>query len=417
MILAVCGGYQLLGHSYQLGDETLPGRRPGRPPDGPSRRPAADRQRRDRGRARARRAARARRLREPRRPHAPRGRRPSRSGGSCAGHGNNGEDGFEGVRSGNVIGTYLHGPLLPKNAWFADWLIATALRLEQPLAPLDDELEDGRSRGRAARRRASRYATIATMLAVRSPQCTSATSERRAAAVLLSAAVLSACGRSEPRRPSTPSSSTAPSHDVPRRDQRARARTTPLPGAGKPHGHDRRQELHRAVRARRALRARRSRPRATTSCSTATSARPRSRSRRSRAAGSSMYPEYLDIWDRSVAGVQRTFRTARARLPGRPALRARSRARAARPDPVQRHRRDRRDPRLRRRSTDCARWRDLRRVGADADARRAAAVPAEPDRAAGRSSRPTGSRRRRSSRSTSARSIRRSTRARCRRPM
>jgi CobQ-like glutamine amidotransferase family enzyme len=41
----------------------------------------------------------------------------------------------------NVIGTYLHGPLLPKNAWLADWLIAQALRLPRPLAPLHDELE------------------------------------------------------------------------------------------------------------------------------------------------------------------------------------------------------------------------------------------------------------------------------------
>ena len=44
--------------------------------------------------------------------------------------------------AGGVIGTYLHGPLLPKNAWFADWLIATALRLEEPLGPLDDAFED-----------------------------------------------------------------------------------------------------------------------------------------------------------------------------------------------------------------------------------------------------------------------------------
>jgi CobQ-like glutamine amidotransferase family enzyme len=57
------------------------------------------------------------------------------------GYGNNGEDGYEGVRAGNVIGTYLHGPLLPKNAWFADWLIQTALNLPAPLEPLDDELE------------------------------------------------------------------------------------------------------------------------------------------------------------------------------------------------------------------------------------------------------------------------------------
>ena len=46
------------------------------------------------------------------------------------------------MRRGNVIGTYLHGPLLPKNAWFADWLIAAALGRDEPLEPLDDRLED-----------------------------------------------------------------------------------------------------------------------------------------------------------------------------------------------------------------------------------------------------------------------------------
>jgi CobQ-like glutamine amidotransferase family enzyme len=49
------------------------------------------------------------------------------------------------VRGGphrTVIGTYLHGPLLPKNAAFADWLAATAIGAEPgSLAPLDDELE------------------------------------------------------------------------------------------------------------------------------------------------------------------------------------------------------------------------------------------------------------------------------------
>jgi hypothetical protein len=40
-----------------------------------------------------------------------------------------------------VIGTYLHGPLLPKNAWFADWLIGAALDSEAPLQELDDVLE------------------------------------------------------------------------------------------------------------------------------------------------------------------------------------------------------------------------------------------------------------------------------------
>src|ERR671938_337591 len=53
------------------------------------------------------------------------------------GHGNNGRDGFEGVRRGNVIGTYLHGPLLPKNVWLADRLIELALGIE--LAPLADD--------------------------------------------------------------------------------------------------------------------------------------------------------------------------------------------------------------------------------------------------------------------------------------
>jgi CobQ-like glutamine amidotransferase family enzyme len=57
------------------------------------------------------------------------------------GHGNDGRSGFEGARRGAVIGTYLHGPLLPKNAWFADWLIETALGLDT-LTPLHDSLED-----------------------------------------------------------------------------------------------------------------------------------------------------------------------------------------------------------------------------------------------------------------------------------
>ena len=61
------------------------------------------------------------------------------------GFGNDGESGFEGCRLGRAIGTYLHGPLLPRNPWLADWLLGQALgrRLgEVPeLEPLDDELE------------------------------------------------------------------------------------------------------------------------------------------------------------------------------------------------------------------------------------------------------------------------------------
>jgi lipid II isoglutaminyl synthase (glutamine-hydrolysing) len=62
-----------------------------------------------------------------------------------SGFGNNGKDGFEGCRVAGAVGTYLHGPLLPRNPWLADWLIAGALarRLGEPpeLDPLGDELE------------------------------------------------------------------------------------------------------------------------------------------------------------------------------------------------------------------------------------------------------------------------------------
>jgi lipid II isoglutaminyl synthase (glutamine-hydrolysing) len=58
------------------------------------------------------------------------------------GHGNDGRSGLEGARRGNVIGTYMHGPLLPKNTWFADWLIGAALGIEmRELQALPDALE------------------------------------------------------------------------------------------------------------------------------------------------------------------------------------------------------------------------------------------------------------------------------------
>jgi len=44
------------------------------------------------------------------------------------GDGNNGQDKTEGARLHNAIGTYLHGPLLPKNPVLADHLLAAALR-------------------------------------------------------------------------------------------------------------------------------------------------------------------------------------------------------------------------------------------------------------------------------------------------
>jgi lipid II isoglutaminyl synthase (glutamine-hydrolysing) len=59
------------------------------------------------------------------------------------GAGNNGEDGTEGVAAGNVFGTYLHGSLLPKNPHFADLLIERALRRHGSLLlpALDDRIE------------------------------------------------------------------------------------------------------------------------------------------------------------------------------------------------------------------------------------------------------------------------------------
>jgi CobQ-like glutamine amidotransferase family enzyme len=80
------------------------------------------------------------------------------------GFGNDGRSGFEGCRLGRAVGTYLHGPLLPRNPWLADWLLAQALAhatagAPPALAPLDDELESsafrvaaGRARKRGGRR-------------------------------------------------------------------------------------------------------------------------------------------------------------------------------------------------------------------------------------------------------------------------
>jgi CobQ-like glutamine amidotransferase family enzyme len=136
VVLGVCGGYQLLGHSYELEHETIDGvglldvhtvRDPGPRLIGnvaielPDARVLAGFENHG-GRT-----------------YLGAGQRPL--GRVLRGHGNDGRSGDEGARTGNVIGTYLHGPLLPKNSWFCDWLIGAALGTSGELAPLEDELE------------------------------------------------------------------------------------------------------------------------------------------------------------------------------------------------------------------------------------------------------------------------------------
>ena len=144
IVLGICGGIQLLGDHYELGDERVPGDRAGR---------SAHRPRDDGTRLIGNVAIEVELpgLDGPRvlagfENHGGRtalGASETPLGRVLKGHGNDGRSGFEGVRRGTVIGTYLHGPLLPKNAWFADWLLATALGVEPgALAPLDDALED-----------------------------------------------------------------------------------------------------------------------------------------------------------------------------------------------------------------------------------------------------------------------------------
>jgi lipid II isoglutaminyl synthase (glutamine-hydrolysing) len=139
LVLGICGGFQLLGHAYELGDEEIPGlglvdlrtvrvdshRLVGNVAievelEGVGTRVLAGFENHG-GRT-----------------HLGPGERPL--GRVLRGHGNTGDSGYEGVIRDGAIGTYLHGPLLPKNAWFADWLIARCTGVEP--APLDDALEN-----------------------------------------------------------------------------------------------------------------------------------------------------------------------------------------------------------------------------------------------------------------------------------
>lgn len=150
VLLAICGGYQILGHEWLLGDEVVQGlgivdmtteRAAGGSGDrlidnivltSPlAKRPVVGYEN------------------HAGRTHLGAGVEPFGAVASSTGHGNNDADKQDGVRYKNVVGTYLHGPLLAKNPEVADDLLARALqrfasRTGQPaieLAPLDDAVE------------------------------------------------------------------------------------------------------------------------------------------------------------------------------------------------------------------------------------------------------------------------------------
>lgn len=138
VVIAICGGYQLLGHYYKMKDETIQGldildvyteSGEGRLIDNVviqtefSNRPVVGFENHG-GRTFINN-------------HTPFGK-------VLYGNGNNGTDNFEGVMYKNVIGTYLHGPLLPKNPHLCDYIIKKALQNkygEVKLQELDDSIE------------------------------------------------------------------------------------------------------------------------------------------------------------------------------------------------------------------------------------------------------------------------------------
>ncbi len=153
VVLAVCGGYQLLGHSYQLGEERIAGLG------------LADLETvREEGRRLIGNVAievdlgTGTKVLAGFENHGGRtylGDGATPLGRVIKGFGNDGKSGFEGVRRDNLFGTYLHGPLLPKNAWLADRLIQLAIArsegAEPELEPLDDAFEAaGHESARAA---------------------------------------------------------------------------------------------------------------------------------------------------------------------------------------------------------------------------------------------------------------------------
>jgi hypothetical protein len=144
-VLAVCGGYQLLGRFYRVaGGDSLPG-------VGlfPLHTVAGDRRMIGDILLECELEPGERRTlvgfeNHAGRTHLEPGAEPL--GRVVSGFGNDGASGFEGCRVGRAIGTYLHGPLLPRNPWLADWLLGQAIAHrtggDPPrFDPLPDELE------------------------------------------------------------------------------------------------------------------------------------------------------------------------------------------------------------------------------------------------------------------------------------